>query len=80
MSAAIEKAKRIEAEAVLRVARAALEKIGHGHSRDPELDALEAMDEMRRAGKKAPLQGIVGHDRLCPHGYPNTIRCTRCGE
>lgn len=61
MSAAIEKAKRIEAETVAKVARLALEKIGHGHSRNPENDALEALDEMRRAGKKIPLQGLVGH-------------------
>jgi hypothetical protein len=60
MSAAIEKAKRIEAESVARVARQALEKIACGHSRNPQRDAEEALDEMYRAGKKAPLQGIVG--------------------
>lgn len=61
MSAAIEKAKRIEAEVVARIARLALEKIGHGHSNYPENDALEALDEMHRAGRKQPLQGVVGH-------------------
>jgi hypothetical protein len=52
MSSAIEKAKRIEAEAVARVARLVLEKIAHGHSRNPENDAAEALDEMHRAGRK----------------------------
>lgn len=61
MSAAIEKAKRIEAETALRIARRALERIGHGHSRSPENDALEALDEMHRVGPKQQLQGLVGH-------------------
>lgn len=63
MSAAIEKAKRIEAEAQVRIAKNALEKIGYGHSRRPDLDALDALEQIFRAGKKQPLQGIVGHER-----------------
>lgn len=63
MSAAIEKAKRIEAESALRIARLALEKIGHGHSRSLENDALTALDEMFRAGRKQPLQALVRHER-----------------
>ena len=63
MSAAIEKAKRIEAEAALRIARTALEKIGHGHSHNPDSDALEALEELYRVGRRAPLQGLVGHER-----------------
>lgn len=59
MSAAIEKAKRVEAEAVARVARIALEKIARGHSRNPENDAANALDEMQRAGRKVPLQGLM---------------------
>ena len=61
MSASIEKAKRIEAEAVIKVARLALEKIANGLSRDSEITALEALSEMYRVGKKAPLQGLVGY-------------------
>lgn len=56
-----EKAKRIEAQTALNIARRALEKIGHGHSNRPENEALEALDEMRRVGPKQPLQGVVGH-------------------
>ncbi|MDE2096810.1 MAG: hypothetical protein KGL39_06145 [Patescibacteria group bacterium] len=63
MSAAIEKAKRIEAEKQLTVARRCLEKIGNRHSHDPERDALEAIDEMFRVGQKQPLQALVGHER-----------------
>lgn len=63
MSSEIEKAKRLEAEAVARVARVALEKIALGRSRDPESDANDALMEMHRAGRKQPLQGLVGHER-----------------
>jgi hypothetical protein len=74
VSAAIEKAKRLEAEAVATIARRALEKIGHGHSRNPEGDALAALGEMHRAGKKTQLQGLTGHGgdawhRLGPRGW-----------
>lgn len=62
MSAAIEKSKRIEAEKQLAIARRCLEKIGHNHSRNPENDALEALEQMFRAGRKQPLQAIVGHN------------------
>ena len=61
--AEIEKMRRIEAEKQLTVARRCLEKIGNGHSRSPEQDALEAIDEMFRVGQKQPLQGLVGHER-----------------
>ena len=64
MSAAIEKAKRLEAEAAAMVARRALEKIAYGHSRNPESDAAIALDDMYRAGRKAPLQGLVGHGKM----------------
>ncbi len=63
MSAAVEKQKRIEAEAVARIARVCLERIALGHSRNPEKDADEALGEMFRVGRKQPLQGLVGHER-----------------
>lgn len=63
MSGATEKAKRIEAEAGLRIARRCLEKIAYGHSRDPQAEANEALDEMFCVEKKQPLQGLVGHGR-----------------
>jgi hypothetical protein len=62
MSAAIEKAKRLEAEAQATIARRVLERIAYGHSRDPVSDANDALSEMYRVGKKAPLQGLVGHE------------------
>lgn len=61
---AIEKTKRVEAEATLRIARTCLEKISQGHSRDAVRDASAALDEMFRVGKKQQLQGLVGHARL----------------
>lgn len=66
MSAAIEKSRRIEAEKQASIAQRALQKIAHGHSRNPERDAADALDEMFRHGPKQPLQGLVGgvsHDR-----------------
>jgi hypothetical protein len=58
-----EKQRLVEAQRGLTIARRVLEKIGHGHSRNPENDALEALDEMRRAGPKQSLAVIVGHER-----------------
>ncbi len=63
MSGAVEKAKRIEAQEALRIARSTLEKIAHGHSRNPEEDALAALDGIDRVGQKQPLQALVGHAR-----------------
>lgn len=63
MSAATEKARRLDAEAALTIARRALEKIAHGHAHGRvESVASEALDEMFRVGQKQPLQGIVGHE------------------
>ena len=64
MSSAIEKAKRIEAEACLKVARDALEKIAYGHSSNEQDTASSALDKIHQLGRKVPLQGIVGH---APH-------------
>lgn len=51
----------IELQKSLRVAKTTLEKIAYGHARNPEADAENALDAMRRLEPKAPLQGIVGH-------------------
>jgi hypothetical protein len=58
-----DKTRIIELQKSLKFARNALEKIGHGHSRDPQLDALNALDEMHRLEPKQQLQGVVGHAR-----------------
>jgi len=63
MSGAIEKAKRIEAEESLRVAKDALEKIAYGHSSNAQDTASSALDKMHQLGRKQPLQGLVGHER-----------------
>lgn len=64
MSAAIEKAKRVQAEAALCIARRALEKIATGyHNNKSNNIAADALDEMFRAGPKQPLHGLVGHER-----------------
>lgn len=65
MSAAIEKAKRLQAERALTVALRALEKIAHGHAYGRvESVASEALEEMFRVGLKQPLQGLVGHEHM----------------
>lgn len=44
----------------LKIARAALNRISAG-CRDPELAAVNALDEIWKLDRKQPLQGIVGH-------------------
>jgi hypothetical protein len=62
MSGAIEKAKRVEVEACLKVARDALERVAYGHSRNERDTASSALDKMHQLGRKQPLQGLVGHE------------------
>lgn len=63
MSGEIEKAKRIEAEQALKIAKDALVKIAYGHSSNEQDTASSALDKMHQLGRKQPLQGLVGHDR-----------------
>jgi hypothetical protein len=51
----------IELQKALRVARTTLEKIAYGHAHNPEADAENALDAMRKLEPKAPLQRVVGH-------------------
>jgi len=51
----------IELQRALRVARTTLEKIAYGHARNPESDAENALDAMRRLEPKQQLQTLVGH-------------------
>lgn len=51
----------IDLQKALRVARTTLEKIAYGHARNPETDALNALEAMWKLEPKQPLQGIVGH-------------------
>lgn len=56
-----DKTRIIELQRSLKIARTALEKIRHGHSRNPERDAEDALDEMRPLEPQVQLQGICGH-------------------
>lgn len=58
-----EKTRIIELQRSLKIARDALEKIRHGHSRNPEADAEQALEAMWPLDRKQPLQGLVGHER-----------------
>jgi len=69
VSAAIEKTKRLEAEAVATIARRALERIANGHYRNAEAVAADALTEMHRVGRKYPLQGLVGHPTTARSGH-----------
>jgi hypothetical protein len=55
-----DKQRIIDLQKQLRVARLALEKIGHGHSQYPEADALTAIDDMMPRDKVVPYDGILG--------------------
>jgi hypothetical protein len=46
----------------LKIARDTLNRIAAG-SRDPELAAVNALDELWKLDRKQPLQGLVGHER-----------------
>jgi len=59
---ASERERIIELQRQLSIARKALTNISGG-CRDPEGKAHAALDEMRPLDPKAPLQGLVGHER-----------------
>lgn len=58
-----EKKRIIELQRSLKIARDALTKIRHGHSRCPETDAEAALDAMLPLEPKVQLQGLTGHER-----------------
>lgn len=58
-----DKRRIVELQKSLKIARDALERIRHGHSRDPEITALQALEEMWKLEPKQQLQGLVGHIR-----------------
>lgn len=60
-----QQARIVELQRQLKIARVALERIGHGHCRPhgPEGIALEALDNLRPLEPKQPLQHLVGHER-----------------
>lgn len=53
----------IELQKALKIARDALERIRHGHARNPEATAETALDAMWPLERKQQLQGLVGHER-----------------
>jgi len=52
----------IDLQRRIKIANAALGKIAYG-CRDPELVASDALYDQLKSEPKAPLQGIVGHER-----------------
>jgi hypothetical protein len=57
-----DKARIIELQRQVRMAKTALEAI-KGGCHDPEGRAEEALYSMQPLDRKAPLQGLVGHER-----------------
>lgn len=57
-----DKARIIELQRQVKICRTALEQI-RGGARDPEGIAGEALDQLHPLDKKAPLQGLVGHEK-----------------
>lgn len=60
-----DKQRIIDLQRQVRIARTALEKIVHS-STDPVNTAEEALDEMRRQDKPAPLAGVLGWEGRRP--------------
>jgi hypothetical protein len=56
------KARIIELQRALKIARDALGKIRDGYSRDPQAEADDALYRMMPLENKRPLQGLVGHE------------------
>lgn len=56
-----DKARIIELQRSLKIARTALEKIMYEHSSNASRVAETALDEMRPLERKMPLQGLCGH-------------------
>ena len=57
-----DKARIVELQKSLRMAKTALERIYYGHCQGaPHRVAENALDEMRRLEPKQQLQGLVGH-------------------
>jgi hypothetical protein len=61
-----DKARIIELQRSLKIARTALEKIRFGHAHCPERTAEDALDAMRPLEPKTQLQGLVGHEPRRP--------------
>lgn len=57
-----EKDRIVSLQGQLKIARDALNRISCG-CRDPELAAVNALDDIWKLDRKQPLQGIVGHER-----------------
>lgn len=56
-----DKARIIELQKSLRIAKDALESIAYGHASNVQDRASSALDKMWRLEPKQPLQGLVGH-------------------
>jgi len=69
MAKQTDKDRIVALQKALKVAKTALVKIEHGHSRCPEMDAASANEEIMRLelmSKPSPLAGVCGHERPTP--------------
>lgn len=59
---------------------AALDRVAHYSERSVTLNDARLLREAMDIVREYRRENILKDSALCPHGYPQTVRCTRCGE